>query len=52
MKGMIETKRVGGRGIDVQPIETNDMQSQKEELSCDMQSGRVQDISLMHTYKL
>ena len=29
MKEMTETKRVGGRGIDVQPIETNDMQSHK-----------------------
>ena len=29
MKGMTETKRVGGKGIDVRPIETGDMQSCK-----------------------
>ena len=41
MKGMTETKRVGGKGIDVRPTWTSNMQS-----------SRVQDILLRFTYKL
>ena len=50
---MTETKRVGGKGIYICGPHGQATCNQVEEgQSCDMQSGRVQDISLMYTYKL
>ena len=34
-------QRVGGKGIDVQPTRTSDMQSHRGERSCNIQSSRV-----------
>ena len=52
MKGMTETKRVGGKRIDVRPTWTNDMQSRKKRVLIQQVIKRSADISLMYTYKL
>ena len=49
---MTENQRVGGKGIDVWPTRTSDMQSRKRRVVMQHTVKQSTNISLMYTYKL